>query len=85
MIVSFRKSTGEIERIEGETQFENKDFKTTLKLTWLGETSQASLTPVTCIHYDNIMTKAKLDENDKFEDFVNYSSKVSVLCVSVCS
>lgn len=71
----FRKDSGEIDFLEGETQLDNKDFKNTLKLTWLAETSLAPLTPVTCIHYDNIMTKAKLDENDKFEDFVNYHSK----------
>ncbi|CAF4508149.1 unnamed protein product, partial [Rotaria sp. Silwood1] len=67
--------SGEIEFMEGETQLDNKDFKNTLKLTWLAETSLAPLTPVKCIHYDNIMTKAKLDEGDTFEDFVNYASK----------
>ncbi len=62
--------------IEAETQLDNKNFKDTLKLTWLAETSQAPLTPVTCVHYDNIMSKKKLDEGDKFENFVNYASKV---------
>ncbi|CAF2042582.1 unnamed protein product [Rotaria magnacalcarata] len=70
-----KKDSGDIELMEGETQLDNKDFKNTLKLTWLAETSQAPLTPVTCIHYDNIMTKAKLDEGDTFENFVNYASK----------
>ena len=74
--VCFRRDSGEIELIEGETQLDNKDFKNTLKLTWLPETSQASLIPIVCVHYENIMTKAKLDEGDKFEDFVNYGSKV---------
>ena len=46
-----------------------------MKLTWLAETSLAPLTPVTCVHFENIMTKAKLDENDKFEDFVNHNSR----------
>jgi len=54
----------------------NKDFKNTLKLTWLAQTNLAPLTPVTCVHYDNIMTKEKLDEGDTFENFVNYASKV---------
>ncbi|CAF4038366.1 unnamed protein product [Adineta steineri] len=70
-----KKDSGEIELIEGETQLDNKDFKNTLKITWLAETSQAPLTPVNCIHFDNIMTKAKLDEGDTFENFVNYASK----------
>jgi bifunctional glutamyl/prolyl-tRNA synthetase len=76
---SFRKDSNEIELIEGETQLDNKDFKNTLKLTWLAETSQAPLIPVTCIHYDNIMTKVKLDEGDTFENFVNYASKVNII------
>lgn len=58
---------------------DNKDFKNTLKLTWLAETSQASLTPVICVHYENIMTKPKLDEGDKFESFVNINSKVMTI------
>ncbi|CAF1354196.1 unnamed protein product [Adineta steineri] len=70
-----KKDSGEIELIEGETQLDNKDFKNTLKITWLAETSQAPLTPVNCIHFENIMTKAKLDEGDTFENFVNYASK----------
>lgn len=63
--------------MEGETQLDNKDFKNTLKLTWLAETSLAPLTTVTCAHFDNVMTKAKLDEGDTFENFVNYASKVN--------
>ncbi|CAF2867862.1 unnamed protein product [Rotaria sp. Silwood2] len=70
-----KKDSGEIELMEGETQLDNKDFKNTLKLTWLAETSLAPLTSVKCIHYDNIMTKPKLDEGDTFEDYVNYASK----------
>jgi bifunctional glutamyl/prolyl-tRNA synthetase len=73
----YRNNSGDIELIEGETQLDNKDFKNTLKLTWLAETSQAPITPVTCVHYDNIMTKVKLDEGDTFENFVNYASKVN--------
>ncbi|CAF0753988.1 unnamed protein product [Rotaria sordida] len=71
-----KKDSGDFEFMEGETQLDNKDFKNTLKLTWLAETSQAPLTPVKCIHYDNIMTKAKLDEGDTFENYVNYASKI---------
>jgi hypothetical protein len=75
-LLIFRKASGEIELIEGETQLDNKDYKNTLKLTWLAETSLAPLTPITCTHYDNIMSKEKLDEGDTFENFVNYASKV---------
>ena len=82
---SSRKDNGDIDHIEGETQLDNKDFKNTLKVTWVAETSQAPLTPVNCIHFDNIMTKAKLDEGDKFEDFVNYHSKVYKFITSTSS
>lgn len=70
-----KNASNEIEYLEGETDLNNKDFKNTLKLTWLAQTNLASLTPVTCVHYDNIMTKEKLDEGDTFENFVNYASK----------
>lgn len=80
-IFVFRKDSNDVDYLEGETQLDNKDFKNTLKLTWLAETSQAPLIPVTCVHYENIMTKEKLDEGDTFENFVNYQSKVLIIII----
>lgn len=46
------------------------DFKKTKKkITWLADVPD--LVPVTLVEFDHLLTKAKLDENDVFEDHVN--------------
>ena len=52
-------------------------------MTWLAEVDAAPVVPLVCVHYDNLITKAVLDKNEDFKDFVNKASKVRV-CVCVC-
>jgi len=66
--------------LEGEYLPDNKDFKKTQKFTWLAQLPD--LAPATLVYYDHLITKDKLEEDDKMEDFVNKNSKSeeSVLC-----
>jgi glutamyl-tRNA synthetase len=46
------------------------DFKTAKrKLSWLAKTSNA--TRIILTEFDNLVSKEKLEETDKFEDFIN--------------
>lgn len=55
---------------------DNKDFKKTLKVSWLNKDSvyQAKL-----IYYDHIITKSVLDKEEDFKTYVNRNSKVEVM------
>lgn len=55
------------------------DFKKTKKkLTWLALQDKANVyTDLNLVQYDYLITKKKLDEHDKFEDFINPVSKYS--------
>lgn len=48
---------------------DDKDFKSTLKFTWLSKDSP--LTRVTIVEYDHLINVKKVDDDMKFEDCVN--------------
>lgn len=64
------KSGDKVESIALEADFENKDFKKTKKTTWLSPSEARSPVSVTLIDYDYLITKPKLEEDDKVENFL---------------
>ena len=75
--VYFSCSAGDrIVSIDATPQLDDNDYKKTQKMTWLAVANQAPFTPVTCIHYDHILSKPVLSKEDDFKDFLNRDSKV---------
>lgn len=75
-IVEVKKGQdGTVSAIKAGLDLDNKDFKKTLKVTWLnkGTTQKASL-----IYYDHIITKPILGKDEDFKQFVNRKTKVEV-------
>ena len=70
-IVDVVKSGTKVTSIRAQLDLDNKNFKKTLKATWI-EASKAS--QVTFIYYDHLISKAQLMKDDKFEEFVNRDS-----------
>jgi len=57
----------------GEYLPEDKDFKTTKKITWLAEGT--NLIVANLIEYDHLIKTPKVEEDQNFEDIVNVNSK----------
>ena len=75
-IKKVHKSNGKVTSVDAEDNTSNKDFKKTLKLTWLCEDDKNSpFTPAVLIYYDHIISKPILDKDDDFKNFVNPKSK----------
>lgn len=75
-IKAIRKNeNGLVEQIEASLDLDNKDYKKTLKLTWLNKNSVQT---AKLVYYDHIITKSVLDKDDDFKDFVNKNSKVEI-------
>lgn len=72
-IVLLRWGVVKITKVEGGLEGEfvpDGDFKAPKrKLSWLARVSDN--TPVVLTEFDNLVTKDKLDEDDKFEDYIN--------------
>ena len=64
---------------------DDKDFKKTRKYTWLAQVNQfltqdVDLPKAELTEYDHLITKRKIEEDDKIEDLVNNNSRLPCLC-----
>lgn len=57
---------------------ENKDYKKTLKLTWLAETPKAQFTPTYCVYFDHIISKPLLGKDEDFKQYVGHETRKEV-------
>ena len=79
MIKKVNKANSKVVSVDAEDNTSNKDFKKTLKLTWLCENEDKSpFTPSLLIYYDHIISKPILDKDDDFKNFVGQDSKHEV-------
>ena len=69
-----KSSDGKVTSVEATPNLDNKDFKKTLKVTWLAKVkneAKAAFTPTVCVYYDHIISKPVLEKTDEFKDFVD--------------
>jgi hypothetical protein len=64
--------------IDAEPNLENKDFKKTLKITWLADTSKAATISCACVYFDHIISKANLGKDEDFKNYIDHETRVSV-------
>ena len=83
-ILKINKNNGKVQSIDAKLCLDNKDFKKTVKITWLAKTEKAPFTPVVAIHYDHIIAKAVLDKDDDFKQYCNHKTQVSSFYSNKC-
>lgn len=62
--------------MKAELKVEDTDYKKTKKLTWLTDDPNTNF-DVTLVELDHLITKKKVEENEKVSDIVNYNSRIS--------
>jgi len=70
-------SDNSVQSIKADLNLKGDFRKTDKKITWIANVPE-SLTPIVLTTFDHLITKDKLEENDKLEDFVNENSVSSV-------
>ncbi|CBY43069.1 unnamed protein product [Oikopleura dioica] len=75
LINKVNKANGMITGVDAKLNLDNKDFKKTMKVTWLAEHPKSKLTPAVAVDFDNIMTKAILEKDDDFKSYINRDSR----------
>lgn len=73
---------GIVTSIKMEAHLDGDFKKTKKKVTWLAESSSRPLVPVQLLDFDYLITKPKLEEEDKFEDFVTPQTEFKVDAVA---
>lgn len=74
-------ASGSIEAITMKLHIEGDFKKTKKKITWLAESTPTNtLTPITLIDYDYLITKKKLEETDSVQDFVTPQTEFKTAC-----
>ncbi|XP_075222191.1 glutamyl-prolyl-tRNA synthetase [Lycorma delicatula] len=67
-----------IENVEASLNLEDKNFKKTLKLTWLAvdcDNSNSQLVPCIVHYYDHIISKPVLGKEEDFKDYIGHETK----------
>ncbi|VDP24301.1 unnamed protein product [Soboliphyme baturini] len=74
-----RDNSGKVDSVVLVLRLDNKDYKNTLKFTWLpfveSPEDEASLVPVVTTHFDEIITKPVLGKDEDFKQYVNFNSR----------
>ncbi len=63
----------QVTSIDVELHLDNKDFKKTLKVTWLADAT--AFTPVKCYHFDHIISKPVLDKDEDFKLYCDHRTE----------
>ncbi|XP_063387259.1 bifunctional glutamate/proline--tRNA ligase isoform X3 [Cydia fagiglandana] len=79
MIDKIHKSPdGTVTSIDATPNLENKDYKKTLKLTWLADTPQSPPLEVYCVYFDHIISKAVLGKDEDFKQYIGHQTRWEV-------
>jgi bifunctional glutamyl/prolyl-tRNA synthetase len=77
-IVDVEKENGVVKQIRAKLDLDNKDYKKTLKVTWLADVDHDKNIEVKAYYYDHVISKPILEKTDEWTDFIN---KDSLVCV----
>ncbi|XP_047994317.1 bifunctional glutamate/proline--tRNA ligase isoform X1 [Leguminivora glycinivorella] len=76
MINKIHKSAdGTVTSIDATPNLDNKDYKKTLKLTWLADTPQSPALEVYCVYFDHIISKAVLGKDEDFKQYIGHQTR----------
>jgi glutamyl-tRNA synthetase len=67
--------------LHAEFKKEDTDFKKTKKLTWIAADPNSNF-EITLVELDHLITKKKVEDNDKVEDIVNKDSYISYTAIA---
>ncbi|XP_023953456.1 bifunctional glutamate/proline--tRNA ligase isoform X2 [Bicyclus anynana] len=73
-----RAQDGTVTSIDATPNLENKDFKKTIKLTWLADTAQSPTVEVYCVYFDHIISKPLLGKDEDFKQYIGHQTRWEV-------
>ncbi|XP_044729967.1 bifunctional glutamate/proline--tRNA ligase isoform X2 [Chrysoperla carnea] len=77
-IKRINRQNGKVSSIDAVTNLDDKDYKKTLKLTWLCDTDKGPFTPSYCVHFDHIISKPLLGKDEDFKQYVGHNTRTEI-------
>ncbi|GLV40122.1 Glutamyl-prolyl-tRNA synthetase [Carabus blaptoides fortunei] len=78
LIKKINRENGKVTSVEAEPNLDNKDYKKTLKLTWLCDTDQGKFTPCYCVYFEHIINKAVLAKDEDFKKYIGHETRTEM-------
>ncbi|XP_044747370.1 bifunctional glutamate/proline--tRNA ligase isoform X2 [Coccinella septempunctata] len=78
MIKKINKKDGKVSSVEAEPNLDNKDYKKTMKVTFLCDTPKAKFTHTFCVYFDHIISKPLLGKDEDFKQFIGHETRRDV-------
>lgn len=75
-LLCFRASDGTVTSIDATPALDNKDYKKTLKLTWLADSKQSPMVETYCVYFDHIISKPLLGKDEDFKQYIGHQTRV---------
>ncbi|KAF4516851.1 hypothetical protein B566_EDAN006246 [Ephemera danica] len=79
LIKKINRKDGAVVSVDAETNLDNKDFKKTLKITWLADTPKAPTVACACVYFDHIISKANLGKDEDFKQYIDHETRTDVM------
>jgi bifunctional glutamyl/prolyl-tRNA synthetase len=76
MINKINKSGDKITSIDASLNLDNKDFKKTIKLTWLCQQAPSEYPKTFCVNFENIISKAVLAKDEDFKQYIGHQTRM---------
>jgi len=73
-----KDADGNVTSIDAVPNLEDKDYKKTLKITWLANAAKAALTPVSAFAFDHIISKPVLGKEEDFKQYIGQNTRTKV-------
>nr|XP_049704788.1 bifunctional glutamate/proline--tRNA ligase isoform X8 [Helicoverpa armigera] len=70
-----KAADGTVTSIDATPNLENKDYKKTLKLTWLADTPKSPTVEVYCVYFDHIISKPLLGKDEDFKQYIGHQTR----------
>lgn len=75
------KEGGTVVKVKAVPNLEDKNFKKTMKITWLAQTPKAATIPCICVYFDHIISKPILGKDEDFKNFIDHTTKIEVTMI----
>uniref|UniRef100_A0A6B2E7J0 Bifunctional glutamate/proline--tRNA ligase n=1 Tax=Phlebotomus kandelakii TaxID=1109342 RepID=A0A6B2E7J0_9DIPT len=78
LIKKINRDGGTVTSIDASLNLDNKDYKKTVKLTWLAKLPDSDYPPTFCVYFEHIISKPVLGKEEDFKEYVNRKTRTEV-------